>query len=151
MNPSNEIDEKTSKLEKLGKDLAKNQYDFKVRGNTSIDYWEKRIQEFERYHKITIDYFMEAYSLMNLINKEQSGPFLLRISKLKQIGTKLVECMKTIKQNPSVMDLKDKQQSKWSLDQKEKLFNTNEECKNQEKHMNVFFKEFYEKNLKQKN
>ena len=148
MKPSNEIGEKTSKLEKLGKDLAKNQYDFKVKGNTSIEYWEKRIQEFKDYHKITIEYFMEAYSLMNLINKEQSGPFLLRISKLKQIGKKFVECMKIIKQNPSIMDLKDKQQSKWSLEQKERLFNTNEECKNQEKHMNVFFREFYEKNFK---
>ncbi len=87
---------------------------------------------------------------MSLLDKEESGPFLLRVSKLRQIGIKLLESMEEIKQNPSIMDLKDQQQSKWSMEQKEKFLNTNEELKNHEKHMNVFFREFYEKRLKEK-
>ena len=148
MTSKNEIEEKSRNLEKLGTDLSKIQFDFKVKDNKSEDYWSKRTLEFENYHKKTVEYFMEAHYLMSLLNKEQSGPFLLRISKLKQIGTDLLECLETVRQNPSIMDSKDQQQSKWSVDQKEKLLNTNEELKIHEKHMNVFFREFYEKNLK---
>jgi len=148
MESSNDVEEKSKKLEKLGMDLSKIQFDFKVKDSKKEEYWQKRIQEFENYHKKTVEYFMEAPYLMSLLDKEQSGPFLLRVSKLKQIGTKLLECMEIIKQNPSIMDVKDQQQSKWSIEQKEKLLNTNEELKNHEKHMNVFFREFYEKNFK---
>ena len=148
MESNNEAKEKSKKLEKLGMDLSKIQFDFKVKNNKKEEYWEKRVKEFENYHKKTVEYFMEAYYLMTLMDKEQSGPFLLKISKLKQIGIKLLECMETVKQNPSIMDLKDQQQSKWSIDQKEKLLSANEELKNHEKHMNVLFREFYEKNLK---
>lgn len=143
------ISEKSRILEKLGIELAENQYDFKIKENKSEQYWEKRIDEFQKYHQKTTNYFMEAYALMNLIDKSQSPPFLLRISKLKQLGTKLLECMEKIRENPSIMDSKDLQQSKWSVDQKEKLFAANEDCKNHEKHMNVFFREFYEKVSKQ--
>ena len=150
MESKNNINEKSKKLENLGRDLSKIQFDFKIKDNKKEGYWRKRIEEFENYHKKTLEYFMEAHSLMVLLDKEQSGPFLLRISKLKQIGAKLLELMETIKQNPSIMDAKDQQQSKWSIEQKEKLLNTNEELKNHEKHMNLFFREFYEKNFKKK-
>ena len=32
-------------------------YDFKINNNTSEKYWAKRIQEFDNYHKKTIEYF----------------------------------------------------------------------------------------------
>ena len=148
MESINEIEEKSKKLEKLGMDLSKIQFDFKIRESSSSEYWAKRIQEFKNYHQKAEEYFMGAYSLMNLLDKEQSGPFLLRISKLKQIGTLYVGSMETIKKNPSIMDSKIQQQSKWSIEQKEQLSNINEELKNHEKHMNVFFREFYENSLK---
>ena len=136
-------------LEVLGNELTKIQFDFKIINNPSEKYWIKRIDEFERYHKKTIEYFSQAYSLMIDVDKEQAGMFLLRISKLKQLGVKLLENMEEIRKTPSIMNVKDKQQSKWSLEQKDLLMNTNEECLNHEKKMNLLFREFCEKKLKQ--
>ena len=140
----------SKKLEKLGAELSKIQYDFKIKNKPSEKYWVKRIQEFDKYHKKATEYFTQAYSLMHLANEEQSGVFLLRVSKLKQLGMKVLEDMEKIKQNPSIMNLKDKQQSKWSIELREQLIKSNKDCLNHEKHMNIFFKEFYEKYLQNK-
>ena len=142
--------EYSQKLEKLGAELSKIQYDFKIKDKSSEKYWAKRIQEFENYHKKTIEYFTQSYALMSLANEEQSDMFLLRISKLRQLGEKLLEDMKKIKQKPSIMNLKDKQQSRWSIELREQLIKSNNDCLNHEKHMNIFFKEFYEKYLMNK-
>ena len=150
MSSDNEIEEHSEKLEELGEELSKIQYDFKIENKPSEKYWSKRIEEFNQYHSKVIEYFTQAYSLMNLVNKEESGLFLLKLSKLKQLGVKCLENMEEVRKNPSIMDLKDMQQSKWSMEQKEKLINSNKECLDHEKHMNVFFREFYEKNLKTK-
>lgn len=145
-----EINECSKKLEKLGRELANIQYDFKIQNKTSEKYWVSRINEFQKYHQKVTEYFTQAYSLMNLSSKEESNLFLFKINKLKQNGTRLIQCMEKIKENPSIMDLKDKQQSKWSVDQRDELINSNNECLNHEKHMNIYFREFYEKNLKTK-
>lgn len=145
-----EINECSKKLEKLGIELANIQYDFKIQNKTSEKYWVSRINEFQKYHQKVTEYFTQAYSLMNLSSKEESNLFLFKINKLKQNGTRLIQCMEKIKENPSIMDLKDKQQSKWSVDQRDELINSNNECLNHEKHMNIYFREFYEKNLKTK-
>ena len=137
--------EYSEKLEKLGVELSKFQYDFKIKDNPSEKYWVKRIQEYEKYHNKVTEYFTQAYSLMNLVTEEQSGVFLLRISKLQQLGEKLLEDMEKVKQNPSSMNLKDKQQSKWSKEIRDQLLKSNNDCLNHEKRMNVFFKEIYEK------
>lgn len=142
--------EHSEKLGKLGEELSKIQYDFKIKDRPSEKYWNLRIEEFNKYHNKVIEYFTQAYTLMNLLNEEQSGLFLLRISKLKQLGRKFIENMEKIKQNPSIMDSKDTQQSKWSVEQKEELIRSNKECLNHEKNMNIFFREFYEKNMKTK-
>jgi hypothetical protein len=84
---------------------------------------------------------------MSLVNEEQSDIFLLRISKLQQLGVKLFEDMEKVKQNPSSMNLKDKQQSKWSKEIRDQLLKSNNDCLNHEKRMNIFFKEFYEEYL----
>ena len=84
---------------------------------------------------------------MNLVNEEQSSDFLLRISKLLQLGVRVLEDMEKVKQNPSSMNLKDRQQSKWSKEIRERLLKSNNDCRNHEKRMNIFFKEFYEKYL----
>ncbi len=137
----------SKKLEKLGVELSKIQYDFKIKDKPSEKYWTKRIQEFRKYHKKTVEYFTEACSLMRLSNQEQSNMFLLRLNKLLQVGGKVLEDMEKIKQNPSIMNSKDKQQSKWSKELREQLIKSNNECLDHEKRMNVFFKDFYEKNL----
>ena len=137
--------EYSEKLEKLGVELSKFQYDFKIKDNPSEKYWIKRIQEYEKYRNKVTEYFTQAYSLMNLVTDEQSGVFLLRISKLRQLGEKLLEDMEKVKQNPSSMNLKDKQQSKWSKEIRDQLLKSNNDCLNHERRMNVFFKEIYEK------
>ena len=81
------------------------------------------------------------------LNQHQSGVFLLRLSKLKQLGAKLLKNMETVQETPSIMDLKDKQQSKWSMEQREDLIKNNDDLLNHEKRMNVFFKEFYQNYL----
>jgi hypothetical protein len=137
--------EHSERLEKLGVELSKIQYDFKIKDNPSEKYWTKRIQEYKKYRNKVTEYFTQAYSLMNLVTEEQSGVFLLRISKLQQLGEKLLEDMEKVKQNPSSMNLKDKQQSKWSKEIRDQLLKSNNDCLNHEKRMNVFFKEIYEK------
>jgi len=137
--------EYSERLEKLGVELSKIQYDFKIKDKPSEKYWIKRIQEYEKYRNKVTEYFTQAYSLMNLVTEEQSGVFLLRISKLRQLGEKLLEDMEKVKQNPSSMNLKDKQQSKWSKEIRDQLLKSNNDCLNHEKRMNVFFKEIYEK------
>lgn len=150
MDSEKTISEYREKLENLGRELSTIQYDFKIKNKPSEKYWGKRIQEFCIYHKKAIEYFTQVYSLMSLTNEEQSGMFLLRISKLGQLGEKLLEDMENIKQNPATMNLKNQQQSRWSIEQREKLIKSNKNCLNHEKRMNVFFKEFFEKYLQGK-
>lgn len=140
--------EQSKILEKLGNELAKTQYDFKIKESSSEKYWNKRIEEFSNYHKKVVDYFSQAYILMKNVDNEQSGLFILRLSKLKELGTKLLENMEKVKQNPSIMDSKNRQQSKWSIEKREQLINSNQDCLNHEKKMNIFFREFFETNLK---
>ena len=147
MDLDDEFKKHNKTLEKLGGELSTIQFDFKVKDRPSEKYWVKRIREFDNYHKKTVEYFTEVCSLVRLSNEEQSKMFLLRISKLVQLGRKVLSDMEKIKQNPSTMNLKDKQQSRWSKDLREQLIKSNNECLDHEKGMNVFFKDFYEKNL----
>ena len=143
------IDEQSKKLEILGNELTKIQFDFKLKYTPSKKYWTSRIEEFKIYHEKVTEYFSQAYFLMKVVDNDQSAIFLFRLSKLKQIGIRLIENMEKVRENPSIMNVKDKQQSKWSLENKEQLINSNNECLNHEKKMNVFFREFYEQKLKQ--
>jgi hypothetical protein len=148
MDSEKTIKEQSKKLEKLGLELLKIQYDFKIKDNPSEKYWIKKIQEFKNYHEKVVEYFTQSYSWMNLVNEEQAGIFLLRISKLRQLGVKLLDDMEYVKQNPASMNLKDKQQSRWSKEIRERLLKSNNDCLNHEKRMNIFFKDVYKKCLK---
>ena len=150
MDSTESIKENTQRLAKLGSELSEIQYNFKIKNKPSEKYWAERIQEFSNYHEKTIKYFTLVYSLMSEVNEEQSGVFLLSLSKLKQVGGKLLEDMENIKKNPAVLDLKDRQQSRWSIEQREKLVKSNNDCLNHEKRMNVIFKEFYDNYLQEK-
>ena len=145
---SEKIDNFSKGLEKLGSELAKIQYDFKIKNKTSEKYWNQRIDEFRKYHKKTIEYFLESQQLVKLFDEKEAGVFLLKLSKLKQLGENLLKNMELVKNNPSIMDSKDQQQSRWTVEQRENLLKANQECLNHEKNMNVFFREFYDKHLK---
>lgn len=140
--------EYSNNLANLGKDLSEIQFNYKVIENSTEQYWQKRINEFKKYNEKGTEYYTQAHALMNLVDKEQSGLFLLSISKFRQMGLKLITNMEEVKQNPSIIKSKDKQQSKWSKELREKLIESSNACLHHEMDMNRFFREFYEKHLK---
>ena len=140
--------EYSNNLANLGKDLSEIQFNYKVIENPTEQYWQKRINEFKKYNEKGIEYYTQAHALMSLVDKEQSGLFLLSISKFRQMGLKLITNMEDVKQNPSTIKSKDKQQSKWSKELREKLIESSNACLHHEMDMNRFFREFYEKYLK---
>ena len=95
-----------------------------------------------------MEYYNEIHSLMNIINREESQMFLLRIGKFRQIGIVLIEIMEKIKENPTIMDKKDKQQSQWSKKIKEQVSEQSDKSLNFEKDMNSSFRKFYEVHVK---
>lgn len=141
--------EYSDNLAKLGKEMSEIQFNYKVIENIQEQYWQKRIDEFKKYNEKGTEYYTQAHALMNLVDKEQSGLFLLSISKLRQLGLKLIANMEEVKQNPSIVKSKDKQQSKWSKELREQLIESSNMCLRHEMDMNKFFREFYEKHLKQ--
>jgi argininosuccinate lyase len=140
--------EYSDNLAKLGKELSEIQFNYKVIENTTKQYWQNRINEFKKYNEKGIEYYTQVHALMNLVDKEQSGLFLLSISKLRQIELKISSDMEEVKQNPSIVKSKDNQQSKWSKELREKLIESSNACLHHEMDMNKFFREFYETHLK---
>lgn len=140
--------ENSDKLAKLGMELGEIQFSYRVEEKTSKDYWGKRIQDFKKYSEKGIEYYNQVHSMMNLVNKEEAQLFLLRTSKFRQLGLSLIEIMEKIKENPSIIDPKDKQQSQWSREIKTKLTENSNQCLRHEMDMNTTFREFYEKHLK---
>ena len=140
--------EYSQNLTKLGLELSKIQFSYKLEHKPSKIYWGKRIESFKKYKDAGLKYYNQAYSLINLVNKEESQLFMLRISKFHQLGSILIETMKKIEENPSIIDSKDRQQSIWSKKIREQITKNSNNCLNHEKEMNLLFREFYEKNLK---
>ncbi len=140
--------EHSEKLAKLGAELGKIQFSYKVENKPSKEYWQKRIDDFKKYNEKGMKYYNQAYYLMNLVNKEESQMFLLRASKFQQLGLTLIKIMEKIKENPSIIDSKDVQQSKWSKEIRDQITEHSNECLHHEKTMNTSFREFNEKYLK---
>ncbi len=144
----NSVKEHSKNLEKLGKDLSENKFNYKVLNETKTEYWENRIHDFKRYQQKGIEYYTQVHALMNLIDKEKAVIFLLSLSKLRQLGTELLELFEEIKQNPTIMSSKDKQQSKWSKEIKDQLIDYSNQALQQETDMNTDFRQFYDNYLK---
>jgi hypothetical protein len=140
--------EYSEKLAKLGVKLAEVQFSYKIEENSSKEYWQNRINDFKKYNEMGMKYYNQVYSLMNLVNKEESQLFLLSTSKFHQLGLILIEIMEKIKENPSIVDTKDKQQSKWSREIKDQIIEHGNKCLRLEMDINTSFREFYEKHLK---
>jgi len=141
----NEIGEK---LAKLGMSLSEIRFSYKIENKTSENYWQKRIDDFKKYHKKALEYYNQVHAMMNLVNMEESQMFLLRTSKFNQLALSLIEIMEKIKENPSIIDLKDKQQSQWSREIKNEIIEHSNKCLKHEMDMNSLFREFYETHLK---
>ena len=142
------VEKESKKLAELGQSISKTKFSYKVKEDSSKKYWIKRIEEFRSYSKAGLEYYNQAYSLMKLINQQESKLFLLQISKFNQLASILVEMMEKIKENPSIGNSKDKQQSIWSKEIRKDITKQSNECLNHEKKMNLRFREFCEKNLK---
>jgi len=138
----------SEKLAKLGMELSEIQFSYKIEEKPSKEYWQKRIDDFKKYNKIGMKYYNQVYSLMNLVNKEESQMFLLRTSKFHQLGLTLIEIMEKIKENPSIIDSKDKHQSQWSREIRDQITEQSNKCLRYEMDINTSFREFYEKYLK---
>ena len=145
----NVMGEKSKKLAELGSILAKNQFTYKIQEKTTKEYWEKRIQELKKYDETSLAYYNEIQNMMELINKDEAQTYLLHISKFRQLSTDLIKIMEKIKENPSIIDSKDKQQSLWSKGVKKEILEISTNCVDHEKYMNSIFREFYETNIKE--
>ncbi|MBC8250686.1 MAG: hypothetical protein H8E89_03775 [Candidatus Nitrosopelagicus sp.] len=142
------IQEKSDKLAKLGSILAKNQFSYKIEEKTSKEYWQKRIEDLIKYNETSLAYYNQIQNIMNLINQEKAQIFLLQTSKFHQLGTELIKYMHQIEENPSIINSKDKQKSEWSKKIKEKFVEVNAKCLENEKNMNLNFREFYDAEIK---
>lgn len=142
------IKEHSDKLAKLGVELGKIQFSYKVEEKISKEYWQKRIENFEKYNKKALEYYSQVFSLIKVANKEESERFLLQISKFRQLSSSLIEIMGKIKENPSIINSKDKQQSQWSREIKNNITEESDKCLHHERDMNSYFRDFYEKHLR---
>jgi len=142
------VTEYSENLAKLGNDLSEIQFRYKIIENITNEYWKNRIEKFKKYSEKGKEYYFQAHALINLVDKEQSGLFLLSISKLRQLEVNLEKIMLEVMQNPSIIKSKDKQQSKWSKELREQLVEVSNKCLDHETSMNKVFREFYESKLK---
>jgi len=142
------IKECSEKLAKLGMELGKIQFSYKIEEKASKEYWQHRIENFEKYNEKGLEYYKQVHAIMNLVSKEESQMFLLRTSKFQQLSITLIEIMEKIRENPSIIDPKDRQQSKWSKEIKNQIIEHSDKCLRHEIDTNTLFREFYEKYLK---
>ena len=147
-NKQSTVKEHSNKLAKLGMELSKIQFSYKVEEKASKEYWQKRIQSFEEYSKKALEYYNQIFSLIKIIDKEESERFLLQISRFRQLTSSLIEVMKKIEENPSIISSKDRQQSQWSRELKNNITEESNKCLHHERDMNSYFRDFYEKELK---
>ena len=82
------------------------------------------MEDFKKYNEKGLEYYNQVHTMMNLVNKEEAQMFLLRVSKFRQLSNTLSETMEKIKDNPSIIDSKDKQQSQWSREIKNQITET---------------------------
>ena len=149
---SNDIKKKiqvqSKKLAELGRILAKSQFTYKIEEKVSKEYWQEKIKDLEKYNQTSLEYYSQVQKMMTLINKDEAQMFLLQTSKFHQLGTELIKIMSQIKENPSIIDSKDKQQSQWSKKIKKSILELSTNCLENEKNMNLNFRKFYDKEIK---
>ena len=143
------VKEHSEKLSKLGTDLAKNQFIYKVEKKSSKEYWQERIINFKKYNDNGFRYYDEIFTLMRIIDEEKSQMFLLQIAKFRQLGLTLIEIMEKLEENPSIINSKDRQQSQWSREIKNQITEQSDKCLKCEREMNTTFREFYEEKMKE--
>lgn len=140
--------EHSDKLAKLGMALGEIQFSYRIDQKVTKEYWEQRMKDFKKYNEKGLEYYNQVHAMMNLVNQEEAQMFLLRITKFRQLSAILLETMGKIRDNPSVIDPKDRQQSSWSREIKNQIPEQSNKCLRHEMDMNSLFREFYDKHLK---
>jgi hypothetical protein len=140
--------EHSDKLAKLGIALGEIQFSYRIDEKVTKEYWEQRMKDFKKYNEKGLEYYNQVYTMMNLVNQEEAQMFLLRVSKFRQLSTTLLEIMEKIRDNPSIIDPKDRQQSSWSREIKNQITEQSNKCLQHEMDMNSSFRKFYDKHLK---
>lgn len=138
----------SDKLAKLGMELGEIQFSYRIDEKVTKEYWEQRMKDFKKYNEKGLEYYDQVHAMMNLVNQEEAQMFLLRVSKFRQLSVTLLEIMEKIKDNPSIIDSKDRQQSSWSREIKNQITEQSNKCLRHEMDMNSSFREFYDKYLK---
>jgi hypothetical protein len=138
----------SDKLAKLGMELGEIQFSYKIEEKVTKEYWNQRMKDFKKYNEKGLEYYNQVHAMMNLVNNEEAQRFLLHVSKFRQLSTILLETMEKIKENPTIIDSKDRKQSLWSKEIKNQITKQSNECLRHEMDMNGSFREFYEKHLK---
>ena len=146
-NNTSTLNKHGEKLSEIAENLTQMHFSYKVKERSGKKYWKNRVADFEQYMRISTDYYTHARATIALIDKEESDRFLLLMAKMQQDKTALAKTIKEIATNPSIMDSRDRQQSKWSKDVKERLIQQSDQCLQHEKKMNQTFRDFYEKNF----
>ena len=129
-------------LAQLGAEIAKMKFSYRIRYTTKPEYWEGKISEYGAYFEKSQSYYEQAYSLIKGASPEQAGMFLLMLSKFHRLRSDCMGALRRVRQNPTVMNAKDAQQSRWSKDAREQIFQCSNRCLMQEKAMSSFFREF---------
>ena len=142
------VKDHSEKLARLGIELGKNQFNYKIEKKASKEYWQNRITYFKKYNEKGLEYYSQVHAIMSLVNKDESQMFLLRTSKFQQMSKTMTELLEKIRENPSIMDAKDKQQSRWSKEIKAQFTEHSDKCLQHEIDTNTIFREFYEKRIK---
>jgi len=138
----------SDKLAKLGMELGEIQFSYKIEEKVTKEYWQQRMEDFKKYNEKGLEYYNQVHAMMDLVNKEEAQRFLLHVSQFRQLSKTLLEAMEKIKENPSIIDSKDKQQSPWSKEIKNQITEQSRKCLRHEMDMNSSFREFYDKHLK---
>ena len=142
------IKKHSDELAKLGMELGKIQFSYRIEEKVTKEYWQQRMEDLKKYNEKGWEYFNQVHTMMNLVNKEETQMFLLQVSKFRQLSITLSKTMEKIKENPSIIDSKDKQQSQWSKEIKKQIIEQSNQCLRHEMEMNTLFREFYDKYLK---
>ncbi len=147
-NNQGELKKHSDELAKIGMELSKIQFSYKVEKKTNKEYWSKRIENFEKYNQKALEYYNQVFALIKIVSKEESEKFLLQISRFRQLALALEDTMEKIYENPSVISSKDTQQSQWSRQIKNQIIEQSDKCLHHERDMNSNFRDFYENYLK---
>ena len=139
----------SDRLAKMGAELGEIRFSYKIEEKTTKEYWQHRMDYFKRYNDKGMEYYNQVHAVMNLVSKKEAQMFLLRVSRFRQLCVALLKTMEKIRENPSIINSKDKQQSLWSKEIKDQITHQSNECLQYERDMNMSFRVFYEKQLKE--